>query len=230
VALSVEMRPQTPEEALQRRRLREGAILFTLFVAPAIFAPGDVGSLADRLAPIVAVVIRNVAFALLIVYLTDIQGERDAVTGSKRFSPATVVIAAAGLFGISFITALVAGLFGEVEPSVFAAVPPGEDELLRWIPLAVMMLSVAWVEELFFRGYLLTRLRQVGASSRGAIVVAALLFSVGHGYQGVGALVFSFAAGLFLGILWVRKPSIVNLTIGHAIYNVVALALMSYVQ
>lgn len=221
------MKPHTPEEALQRRRLRESAILFTLFVAPAIFAPGDVGSFAERLGPIISVVIRNLAFALLIIYLIDIQGERDAVIGPRRISLAAIAISAGGLFAISSIFGLLAGLFGAPERSVFAAVPPNEGELLRWIPLGVMMLSVAWVEELFFRGYLLTRLLQVGTSTTAAIVVAALLFSLGHGYQGVGALAFSFAAGVFLGILWVRKGGILNLTIGHAIYNIVALVLVA---
>ena len=227
MTLSVGMRPRTPEETLQRRRICESAILFALFAAPAIFAPGDVGVLAERTGPIIAVVIRNVAFALLVFYLVDIQGERDAVIGTKRVSPTAVVVAATGLFAISFTVGLIGGFFSAVEPSVFAAVPPEEGEFLRWIPLGVMTLSVAWVEELFFRGYLLTRLRQVGASPGTAITVAALLFSVGHGYQGAGALAFSFTAGVFFGILWVRKPSVTNLTIGHALYNIVALVLIA---
>ncbi|MFW6228111.1 MAG: CPBP family intramembrane glutamic endopeptidase, partial [Alkalispirochaeta sp.] len=80
---------------------------------------------------------------------------------------------------------------------------------------------------LFFRGYLLLRIRQFGASPFVAVVASALLFSVGHGYQGIPALVFAFSAGLFLGILWIRRPGIVSFTLGHGAYNIVALLLVN---
>lgn len=209
------------------RRARETVVLFCLFVVPGLLAPGDVGQLAIGNV-IFASIIRNIAFALLILYLADIQGERIDLVGVERGVPIGGISVFLGLFGISLATsAATGGITGEVPDSLFREVSFGGDGPVRAMMLGAMMLSVAWVEELFFRGYLLLRIRQFGASPFVAVVASALLFSVGHGYQGIPALVFAFSAGLFLGILWIRRPGIVSFTLGHGAYNIVALLLVN---
>jgi membrane protease YdiL (CAAX protease family) len=177
---------------------------------------------------IVASIVRNVAFALLILYLTDIQGERRSIVGEERAVPLRGIPVFFGLFGVSIATSLLAGgITGDVPDSLFRTVSFAGDRPVQMMMLAALMFSVAWVEELFFRGYLLLRFRQFGASPFIAVVSSALLFSVGHGYQGVPALFFAFSAGLFLGIFWIRRPGIVSFTLGHGAYNIVALLLIN---
>jgi membrane protease YdiL (CAAX protease family) len=82
---------------------------------------------------------------------------------------------------------------------------------------AIALLVLFW-EETVFRGFLLGRLRASipVAGPRGApcrrdalaVVVAALCFGAGHGYQGVLGIVQTTSAGLVLGTLAVWRQSL----------------------
>ena len=216
------MRAWTPDQVLFYRRLREAVILFTLFVVPGLFSSGNPTVVESGVPSFAALVIRNVAFGLLVLYLTDLHGERNLVRGARELNVPLAFFIATALFGLSLITGLLGDHFAVDSPAVFTGVFPNETPW-GWITTGIAMLSVAWVEELFFRSYLTLRLRQLHAHPAVAIVVAALLFAVGHGYQGVLALIFAFSAGIILGILWVWRPNIVAFTIGHGAYNIIAL-------
>ena len=64
----------------------------------------------------------------------------------------------------------------------------------------------AFVEELFFRGYLFNRLSQgMGAgvsATLGALVATALVFGVAHAYQGATGIVNNTICGALLGSLY----------------------------
>ncbi|MDA3950767.1 MAG: type II CAAX endopeptidase family protein [Spirochaeta sp.] len=219
------MRAHSPEQVLFYRRLRELVILFTLFVVPGLLSSGNMTAFDTGVRSLGAPAIRNVAFGLLILYLTDLHGERSLVRGAAGLNVPLAVGIAAALFVLSLVTGLLGDRFDVGSPAVFSGVFP--DETVRgWVSTGVLMLTVAWVEELFFRAYMILRLRQLHARRGVAIVIAALLFAVGHGYQGVLALVFAFSAGMILGILWVRRPSLIAFTLGHGAYNIVALAVL----
>jgi membrane protease YdiL (CAAX protease family) len=228
------MLARTPEQALWLRRLRETVILFTLFVVPGLTSSTPIGQVVGALAPMVALTIRNAAFALLVLYLLDIQGEQNVVhrqaEGNRAFSLTLMVRVWAILFGVSLLVSVLASTFGAGEGVVGtdAVVPSLRDRYhwAVWVPtIVVAMLSVGYVEELLFRGYFIARIQQLGRSASSAVIVSALLFSVGHGYQGVSALVFSFLAGVGLGWLWIKRPHLSTFALGHAAYNITALAL-----
>jgi membrane protease YdiL (CAAX protease family) len=226
---------ETPEQLLRSRRIRETAVLYALFVIPGIAAPASIGEITAGLGTLLAVTVRNVSFALLVIYLLDIQNERDLVP--LRHHPFPVATALTVFFLLlvsSAAVAIVAGYLGvgtdtSIAQTIIAggasdAVPP----VVRAGAIVVAMISVGAVEELFFRGYLIARLRQIGASPATAVATAALLFAAGHGYQGIGALVFSLVAGILLGILWLRRPVIGAFAAGHAGYNLAAIALATW--
>jgi membrane protease YdiL (CAAX protease family) len=81
-------------------------------------------------------------------------------------------------------------------------------------------------EELFFRGYLQTRLRRTWSPGP-AIVVTALAFGVIHGEPIHGVL--AFALGLFLGLLTERAESVVPAIICHAANNSVSVVVSAWV-
>ncbi|MEX2445478.1 MAG: CPBP family intramembrane glutamic endopeptidase [Alkalispirochaeta sp.] len=228
------MLARTPEQALQFRRLRETAILFTLFVVPGLTSSAPITQVVGALGPLVALTIRNTAFALLVLYLLDIQGEQRLVHRhggeGEAFPPAVMIRVWAILLGVSLLVSAIAGAVGEGE------VPVGTGSVVTtlreryhvviWLPaIVVAMVSVGFAEELLFRGYFIARIQQMGGGAPSAVLTSALLFSIGHGYQGVPALVFSFLAGMSLGWLWVRRPHLGAFAIGHAAYNISALAL-----
>lgn len=228
------MLARTPEQALQLRHLREMAIIFALFVVPGLTSSAPIAQVVGALSPLIALTIRNIAFALLVLYLLDIQGERQLVLSPKAAAEAFPLGAAvrvwAVLLGVSLLVSVVATAVGggEVSVGTEAVVPSLREQyhVVLWVPVIVMaMVSVGVVEELLFRGYFIARLRQSGRSASTAVIGSALLFSIGHGYQGVGALVFSFLAGVGLGWLWIRRPHLSAFALGHAAYNLSALAL-----
>lgn len=205
--------------------IRESAILYALFVLPGVLAPGDVSLLAEGIGAIIALIVRNGAFALLLLYIGDIRDRRLFEPTEKKLSVPYAIGIALILFILSILIGAIGRYTGVWREAVFSSIIPEATDPLRWIAIVLLMVSVAGVEELFFRGYLIPQFRRIGASRELAIIASAILFAVGHGYQGPLALVFSFSAGVFLGIFWVRRPNLISLIAGHAVYNTIALVL-----
>jgi membrane protease YdiL (CAAX protease family) len=118
--------------------------------------------------------------------------------------------------------------------AVLVGVGPGAN--LDWIArtlatatpltLALALLVVGGLapigEELFFRGLMLTRLRQVWSAGP-AIVVTALAFGVIHGEWVHGVL--ATGLGLYLGLVTVRSGSVIPAMICHVANNTVSVLL-----
>ena len=72
--------------------------------------------------------------------------------------------------------------------------------------LAVSWTEAAFIEELFFRGYLFNRITDLAGRERPGIIVAlvctSLLFGAAHTYQGISGMVDTALAGLMLGLLY----------------------------
>lgn len=249
------MSEPAPATGLQIRRTRELVILFALFVVPGLAAPAAVESVVGTLSQLIAVTARNIAFALLIIYILDIQQERGVLEavppqieprmdsngiayvrvtdrpGTVRVtSPLGTAALAVGVWAMLLAASIAAALLlptAGADPTVdrygVAALTAAHPWWI-WAPVLVTaMTSVGVVEETLFRAYLVGRLHQIGRPSWQAVGLAALMFSLGHGYQGVPALVFAFLAGVLLGLLWLRRPSLPAFAVGHAAYNLTAI-------
>lgn len=114
-------------------------------------------------------------------------------------------------------TGLVVGFAGEASGLAFMQ-PDAEAVNERWgelegnLPLYLVWLTLGWVssgfaEEMFFRGYLVSRLRGALDAVRGApvlaVVIPALIFGHGHTYyQGLRGLVITGSIGIAMGTLF----------------------------
>jgi uncharacterized protein len=80
--------------------------------------------------------------------------------------------------------------------------------LLLIVFLIASWTEAAFIEELFFRGYLFNRITDVVGIHRVglgiALVVNALIFGAAHFYQGVSGVLDTFLAGLVLGLLYLH--------------------------
>jgi uncharacterized protein len=78
--------------------------------------------------------------------------------------------------------------------------------LLLMVFLAVSWTEAAFIEEMFFRGYLFNRTTDLVGKERFGIMIAlignALLFGAAHAYQGITGVVDTVLAGLMLGLLY----------------------------
>jgi len=85
-------------------------------------------------------------------------------------------------------------------------------------------LVVAFLEELFYRGYCQSRLQEDLPHGQ-AVVVASLLFTLTHGQYhavsvlAVGTVVSLFVIALALGTLYARTGSLLGCTVCHALVN-----------
>ena len=97
---------------------------------------------------------------------------------------------------------------------------------IRLIPLVLLScLATGYSEEIFFRSYLYTNLKNAGTSTAAAAVLTTLLFGAGHIYEGYYAFAATSVIGAFLSFVFIKTKSIHTVAIGHGLYNLSVLLL-----
>jgi hypothetical protein len=91
--------------------------------------------------------------------------------------------------------------------------PEGVLESLAWIPLA---LSAGFCEELAFRGYLQKQFHAIAGSAAWAVLIQAVVFGVGHLYEGVGPVVRIILFGVLFGLVALWRKSLRPGMLAHA--------------
>ena len=95
------------------------------------------------------------------------------------------------------------------------------DRLPTWL-LTVVVFRAGIVEELFYRGYAMERLREVGLSGAGAFVVPLVIFGLGH-YTGGGAnIVIALVLGGILATFYSWKRDLNANMFAHTLVDFVA--------
>lgn len=118
-----------------------------------------------------------------------------------------VVNVSINLWGLPLIEKIV-GSRPDLSP--FAPINNNPDQLLFW--LFFVWSWAAFGEEMFFRGYLITRIGQLFPTPSGGrtigLLASALLFGASHLYQGLSGFVLMFVIGLVTGgayLVWDRN-------------------------
>ncbi len=73
----------------------------------------------------------------------------------------------------------------------------------------VLLVVVAVCEELIFRGYLLRRLINLTGNLVAGVLIAAVVFSIGHGYQQIGGVIATGVLGAIFAIIFLWRGSLV---------------------
>lgn len=137
---------------------------------------------------------------------------------------AEAALIAAGLLTALALLTLLTGLVPE----------PAREALLRgyrWelqdaarLPAAFAFVLVsAYREELYFRAYFLTVLAETAAPAWLAVLTSALLFGIGHLYQGWLAAGGALLIGIAFSLLYRQRPSLHRLAWAHAAFNLAVL-------
>jgi membrane protease YdiL (CAAX protease family) len=93
----------------------------------------------------------------------------------------------------------------------------------HWWTVPALVLNAgqaALLEEIIALGYLVTRLEQMGATPRAAVVASALLRGSYHLYQGWGGFAGNFAMGLLFGAIFVRRRRAWPFVVAHFLLDV----------
>lgn len=131
---------------------------------------------------------------------------------------------ALGFLGAYATNAVATGLYAALRGGLQAelASKAGWMVKLSALPVAVIVPLAVFVglwEELVFRGFLLGRLRAALPPGKwrdaGAVALVAVLFSLGHGYQGALGLLQTAVVGAVLGALTVWRGSVWPAVVAH---------------
>jgi uncharacterized protein len=90
---------------------------------------------------------------------------------------------------------------------------------------AFLVVVVAIAEETIFRGYLLLRFRGINLSLSWAVVLSAVIFSLGHGYEGSSGVVTVGAMGLLFALVYLWRQSLVAPMVMHFLQDFIGIVL-----
>jgi len=95
----------------------------------------------------------------------------------------------------------------------------------QWIVLCISCVSAAYLEESFFRFYLLSRREELKLNAASALVVSVALFSICHIYEGPWGFLNSVLSGTLLAFIFLRYKSLHGIAVAHGLYNIAVYAL-----
>jgi membrane protease YdiL (CAAX protease family) len=95
------------------------------------------------------------------------------------------------------------------------------EKLPLWL-ITLIVFRAGVVEELFYRGYAIERLRLVGAGRFWSVAIPLVIFSLGHWSGGAANILIAFAAGLILTGFYLWRRDLVANMIGHGLVDFVA--------
>ena len=126
---------------------------------------------------------------------------------------------------LALMLTVIATVLGQIltQPSATAMPFRASDLMVTLVPSILAVIIAASFEEMLYRVYLIERLTSLGFSAGSASLVSVLLFSLGHGYQGLHGLILSLILGSALTLAWRRWRNFWIIAMGHLFYNLIVL-------
>jgi len=178
----------------------------------------------------VATILRDLGLVGLILFFIWRNGEllssigwtfkhrwRDAILGVVLFVPM--------FFGAAFLERALqaAGFSVPSTPTPASLTAKGIGE---YVLAFVLVIVVAVAEETIFRGYLILRFRTVTTNPVVAVLLAAVVFALGHGYEGTAGVLTVGAMGLVFALVYVWRGSLVAPVVMHLLQDFLSIILL----
>ncbi|GHV67855.1 hypothetical protein AGMMS49928_05850 [Spirochaetia bacterium] len=94
-----------------------------------------------------------------------------------------------------------------------------------WIILILSCFGTGYLEESYFRFYILNNLEKAVPNAKKRIFISVMLFSFCHIYEGPGGAINALLAGIFLSAIFVRERGLHGIAWAHGIYNLLVYVL-----
>ena len=124
-------------------------------------------------------------------------------------------------FIIAIVSAVVVGALAYVTSYGHGPGSSAFEKLPLWLITAIVF-RAGVVEELFYRGYAIERLRMIGLGRVWSVAIPLVIFSLGHWSGGAANILIAFAAGLILTGFYLWRRDLVANMIGHGLVDFVA--------
>ena len=115
---------------------------------------------------------------------------------------------------ISFIISLLSRYYGLISPPQVEA----PENIPGWIVMVIACLGTGYLEESYFRYYLLTKLRKYNLPSK--VILSTVLFAFSHIHDGFWGILNALLAGILLSLLFIRYRSLHGTALAHGAYNI----------
>lgn len=175
-------------------------------------------------------IVRDLALVSLIVFFlwrndepvgrigwTFRNGWTDVALGTALFIP---LFLAAGLVETAF-TAAGLSAPSTPRPSFLTA-----KNYAEFVLAFVLVVVVALAEESIFRGYLMLRFKSITQSVTAAVLLSAVIFSLGHGYEGSAGIATVGLIGIAFALVYVWRKSLVAPVVMHFLLDFVSIVLV----
>ena len=89
-----------------------------------------------------------------------------------------------------------------------------------------MVLIIAVSEETIFRGYLILRFKSITGSTFAAVIISSIIFSIGHGYEGLEGVIIVGIMGTFFALIYLWRKSLIVPIVLHFMQDYIAIVLL----
>ena len=124
-------------------------------------------------------------------------------------------------FVIAVVSAVVVGALAYVTSYGHGPGSAAFEKLPLWLITAIVF-RAGVVEELFYRGYAIERLRMIGLGGFWSVAIPLIIFSLGHWSGGAANILIAFVAGLILTGFYLWRRDLAANMIGHGLVDFVA--------
>lgn len=130
------------------------------------------------------------------------------------------------LAGLAYVLGQVnAAGINDVKQRLGGLIPRSGTELAIWVSLSVI---AGFVEEIIFRGYFQQQIGALAGNIYVGLIVSALIFGAGHGYEGTKTMIRIFVFGALFGLLALWRKSLRPGMMAHAFQDGLA-GVLTYV-
>ena len=150
------------------------------------------------------------------------------ITDKKGFKRIKLKIQDLVSLSIGLLGLVILGLGVSVLVSIFSHYeglnPPEKVEApanaLGWAVMVISCIGTGYLEECYFRYYLLTKLENTHPSPVVRIIFSTFLFSICHIYEGPWGAFNAALAGILLSVIFIRYRSFHGIAWAHGAYNI----------
>lgn len=223
-------REQSPQ--LSRREQIIEVLVFLLLIVPSMalsFFAIKQGSVGFTLTA-VATILRDAALVSLILFFLWRNGESIKTIGWKPKRWWLDILLGILVFPVMFFGAVwlerLLVLIGFTVPSTPTPSLQPKMDAIHLILAVVLVIVVAVAEETIFRGYLILRFRALTGGAGWAVLLSAVVFSLGHGYEGTAGVVTVGAMGLAFALAYIWRKSLVMPMTMHFLQDFLSIVLL----
>src|SRR5215813_6708230 len=121
-------------------------------------------------------------------------------------------------FVLAVVSAVVVGALAYATSYGHSPGSAAFEKLPLWLITAIVF-RAGVVEELFYRGYAIERLRMIGLDRFWSVVIPVVIFSLGHWSGGAANILIAFVAALILTGFYLWRRDLVANMIGHGLVD-----------